>query len=539
MSYDMAAEGLNGVNNQTSIIAGHDWNSNLQEGALSPVSTVLFVSGTAPDIPSSADTDAFTGQGNLQGNGVTGWGGRQRGSGIIGIAGSASGPPFTIPGTIRNKNVGVYGIGGDAGVFGQGSGGNPGVIGQGDVGNSGVVGQAGAGNADGVRGFGTGNFSGVAGFGDSKSDGTGVYGQGGGPHAQGVRGIGGGGPDTAPFDAAGVYGQAGAGNANGVEGRGSGNFAGVAGFGDATNSANSGIGVFAVGGAPQPGSSHFGGPGVYAVGNGGPGYAQINQPLGVYGVGGGDDAPGIFGIGAGGPAFTSVSQAAGVYGIGGTGNAPGVVGQGGSAVGDGVQGFSASGNGVSGESVNSVGVRATSTNSTGLVAVGTAGLFASSSAVGGTAGEFDGNVLVVNGNFTVTGGAKSVAVPFPDGSHRRLYCVESPENWFEDFGFGQLSDGKAQVQLEDGFRSVVNSDAYHVFITEYEDNNGLYVAERTSSGFLVRAKASKANGTFSYRVVAKRRDIAAPRFDKVDLHPAQQGADQSPRQPEPVVPITA
>ena len=39
------------------------------------------------------------------------------------------------------------------------------------------------------------------------------------------------------------------------------------------------------------------------------------------------------------------------------------------------------------------------------------------------------------------------------------------------------------MQLEEGFRSVVNSDAYHVFITEYEDNNALYVAERTSTGF--------------------------------------------------------
>jgi hypothetical protein len=117
--------------------------------------------------------------------------------------------------------------------------------------------------------------------------------------------------------------------------------------------------------------------------------------------------------------------------------------------------------------------------------------------------------------------------------------VESPENWFEDFGFSELSNGEAQVQLEEGFRSVVNSDAYHVFITEYGDHNALYVAERTSTSFLVRAKASKADGTFSYRVVAKRRDVAAPRFDKVDLQSAPQGTGDSPGQPEPVVPIAA
>jgi hypothetical protein len=514
MSYDMAAEGLNGVNNQTSVIAGHDWNGNLQEGLLSPVSTVLFVSGTAPDTPSPVDTDAVTGQGNLQGNGVTGWGGRQRGSGIIGIAGSASGPPFTIPGTIRNQNAGVYGMGGGAGVFGQGSGGNPGV-----------VGQAGSGNADGVRGYAAGDFSGVAGFGDPKGNGTGVYGQGNGRFAQGVRGIGGGGPNTSPIDPAGVYGQGGAGNAygvegrgsgifagvagfgagspnsspvssagvygqagaanaNGVEGRGSGNFAGVAGFGDVTNRANSGIGVFAVGGAPQPGSGHFGGPGVYAVGAGGPGYTQLNQSVGV-------------------------------YGIGGAGDAPGVLGQGGSAVGDGVQGSSGSGNGVSGQSGSGVGVRAFSGSATGLVAEGTIGLIASTTAPAGTAGQFDGNV-VISGHLTV-GGVKLAAVPFPDGSHRRLYSVESPESWFEDFGFGQLSNGEARVQLDPGFRSVVNGDTYHVFITEYGDNNSLYVAERGGTSFLVRAKTPEANGTFSYRVVARRKDVVAPRFDKVQL----------------------
>jgi hypothetical protein len=529
MSYDMQASGFNSNASLTLIYANHDWSD-------APQNPVLWVAAFGPTMPGvsdgspNRDLDAVFAWGNFAGNGVIGWGGYKTGSGVVGVPGAATGDFDLVK--ARGKNIGVYGAA---------AGTNPaiGVLGEGGSGSPGVVGHAGTGNADGVQGFGAGNFSGVAGFGDSKSNGTGVFGQGGGPHAQGVRGIGGGGPNTSPFDAAGVYGQAGAGNANGVEGRGSGNFAGVAGFGDVSNGANSGIGVFAVGGAPQPGSGHFGGPGVYAVGNGGPGYVQINQPLGVYGVGGGDNAPGIFGIGAGGPAFTPVSQAAGVYGIGGSGNAAGVVGQGGSLVGDGVQGFSPSGNGVSGESGDGVGVRATSTSSTGLVAVGTTGLFASSSAPGGTAGQFDGNLFVVNGNFTVTGGVKSVAVPFPDGSHRRLYCVESPENWFEDFGFGELSNGEAQVQLEEGFRSVVNSDAYHVFITEYGDHNALYVAERTSTSFLVRAKASKADGTFSYRVVAKRRDVAAPRFDKVDLQSALQGTGDSPGQPEPVVPIAA
>ena len=131
------------------------------------------------------------------------------------------------------------------------------------------------------------------------------------------------------------------------------------------------------------------------------------------------------------------------------------------------------------------------------------------------AGQFNGNVLV-NGAFTVNG-KKSAAVPFPDGSYRRLYCMESPESWFEDFGFGELANGEAQVRLDPNFASTVDNEPYHVFITEYGDNNALYVAKRTSEGFVVRAKGAKANGRFGYRIVAKRKDIAAPRFEEVAM----------------------
>lgn len=324
----------------------------------------------------------------------------------------------------QGDNAGVQGLGGNnggKGMFGQGGGGTAQGVSPGVVGNAGT-------NApnDGVQGFGSGNFSGVAGFGDPNGNGTGVFGTGRGPQSAGVRGIGAAGPIRILSVQLAFMGRLGSGNANGVEGRGSGTFAGVAGFGDVSSTASGGIGVFAVGGAAPAGSSQLGGPGVYAVGHGGPPY-------------------------------TPLALAAGVYGIGGAGNAPGIVGQGGSALGDGVHGSTVSGTGVSGESGNGVGVRATSSSSIGLVAVGTTGLFASSSAAGGTAGEFTGNVSVVNGNVTITGGnvtatggVQSVAVVFPDGSHRRLYSVESPESWFEDFGFAKLVNGQAHVELDTG-----------------------------------------------------------------------------------------
>jgi hypothetical protein len=137
----------------------------------------------------------------------------------------------------------------------------------------------------------------------------------------------------------------------------------------------------------------------------------------------------------------------------------------------------------------------------------------------GFAGRFDGRVHV-NGNFTVSG-TKAAVVAFPDGSQRCLYAVESPESWFEDFGFGVIENGSAEIQLDSGFAAVVNDEPYHVFISEYDDNNTLFVASRTNTGFVVRAKSAPARCQFSYRVVARRKDIDNRRFCQVNLPAAK------------------
>ena len=122
----------------------------------------------------------------------------------------------------------------------------------------------------------------------------------------------------------------------------------------------------------------------------------------------------------------------------------------------------------------------------------------------------------MSGAFTVVGGAKSAAVPHPDGSHRRLYCVESPESWFEDFGEGTLVCGQALVPLDPDFAAVADTATYHVFLTAYDGDSYLNVLDRSADGFRVRA-SDGAGGTFSWRAVAKRKDIAAPRFEPVEI----------------------
>ncbi len=189
---------------------------------------------------------------------------------------------------------------------------------------------------------------------------------------------------------------------------------------------------------------------------------------------------------------------------------PGVVGS--ATDGYGVFGFSANSNGIAGQSGGGAAGCAGFAS-----APGGYGIFGGTAVAGGFAGGFAGPVLVA-GDFTVSGGAKNAAVPHPDGSHRLLYCQESPEPWFEDFGRSRLVNGRAEVKLDADFAAVVKADDYYVFPIPEGDSNGLYVSSRSASGFEVREqKGGTSSLSFSYRVVARRKDIPGPRLGKIKL----------------------
>jgi hypothetical protein len=138
----------------------------------------------------------------------------------------------------------------------------------------------------------------------------------------------------------------------------------------------------------------------------------------------------------------------------------------------------------------------------------------------------------------VTGGAKSAAVR-SNGSLKRVYSMESPESWFEDFGSGQLSGGQATVSLEPGFAGIVHTDAYRVFLTPDSDCKGLFVTGRSSGSFTVRElQGGTSNVGFDYRVVAKRADIAGVRLEEVTeppsyYQPPEPALDHAPKPPHP------
>jgi len=49
---------------------------------------------------------------------------------------------------------------------------------------------------------------------------------------------------------------------------------------------------------------------------------------------------------------------------------------------------------------------------------------------------------------------------------------------------------------------------YQVFLTEYGNKGGLYVSSRRAGQFSVQARRTRVKGSFGYRVVVKRTDLA-------------------------------
>jgi hypothetical protein len=107
--------------------------------------------------------------------------------------------------------------------------------------------------------------------------------------------------------------------------------------------------------------------------------------------------------------------------------------------------------------------------------------------------------LACNGSVTAVvhaGGSRQVA----------LNTISSPEDWFEDAGAGQLSNGEAVVNIEAVFGETVNTGVeYRVFLTPNGDCKGLYVAQKSPTSFVVRELGGGHSSiAFDYRIMAKR-----------------------------------
>jgi hypothetical protein len=238
---------------------------------------------------------------------------------------------------------------------------------------------------------------------------------------------------------------------------------------------------------------------------------------------------------AGASGISATAKSVGLRGLANTDSGTGVVGRG---PGIGVWGYSdspasAPKEAVRGESTYGPGVYGKSTYHAGVYSEGGGtnialfGITQTGTAVAGQAthpsgyaAQFFGNVNIL-GSLTVSGSfPKSAGVPHPDGSVRRMYCLEGPESLFEDVGTALLVNGQADVRIDPDFAAVLTADAYSVFLQAEGPSEGLYVERKTPNSFRVREQR---NGTsdipFSYRVVGKRKDLGGKvqRMEKIDV----------------------
>ena len=125
----------------------------------------------------------------------------------------------------------------------------------------------------------------------------------------------------------------------------------------------------------------------------------------------------------------------------------------------------------------------------------------------------------VTGAVSVNGGARKVA----------LYAMQSPENWFEDAGAGQLSNGSVRIPLDPMFAQTVNAGVeYHVFLTPNGDSKGLYVSQKTATSFEVHEQGGgTSNIAFDYRIMAKRAGYETVRLADLTGKFSQQEAQRN------------
>lgn len=240
-------------------------------------------------------------------------------------------------------------------------------------------------------------------------------------------------------------------------------------------------------------------------------YGTTPSGSGVYGY-----SSSGFGVQAGSASGTAV-YASSTGGIGVDAHA---------GTGTGVSGSSTSGTGVEGTSSNGYGVYASSPGNYAVVGVTTSGNGVYGQVSNAPQAGVVGRTLDASGNWAVYGfgnigatGTKSALVTAADGTgHLTLYCMESPECWFEDFGSARLSGGSAAVRIDPGFAQTVHLGEYHVFLQAEGQCKGLIVEDKTAAGFTVRELGGGTSSVpFAYRIVARRKDVIAPRLNRVTL----------------------
>ena len=146
----------------------------------------------------------------------------------------------------------------------------------------------------------------------------------------------------------------------------------------------------------------------------------------------------------------------------------------------------------------------------------------------------------VTGNGTVSTIAKGL-----NNERLIMNCPESPENLYMDYGHGKLINGIAKIIIDPILSKNIIVDAEHplkVFVQLEGDCNGVFVTNKTSSGFEVKElQNGKSNVDFTYSIVATHGDetYISPdghvRIAKYDLR--WEKAADVPKTINPIIPV--
>jgi hypothetical protein len=386
-------------------------------------------------------------------------------------------------------------------------------------------------NSGGTAVLGTGGSKGVSGTGTSygiygtSTAGTGVYGTSasttGAPGVQGVSST------TADFGV-GVIGEASGPGGYGVYGSANGSGAyGI--YGYSTNA--TGTGVY----GHSTGSTGYG---IYGTGNTGV-YGQSTTGNGVHATSSAANSNSLEADDSGSDGFALFAHASGgattgVFPIGAYGLADNGLGVLGVAISNsstyGAYGYSAgvwgdtSGNGTS---AALGGVAGTADDNAAGYFINNSSGFATVSATNNGTGPTGTAVPVItaigakgvcgmngSGDVACSGQMKTLAAVAGGEQKVEVYAVQSPENWFEDFGSAKLENGRVTVAIDPRFAQIVNTGVeFHVFLTPQGECEGLYVANKSAGGFEVRELHHGTSAVaFDYRIVAKRTGHEAERM---------------------------
>jgi hypothetical protein len=114
------------------------------------------------------------------------------------------------------------------------------------------------------------------------------------------------------------------------------------------------------------------------------------------------------------------------------------------------------------------------------------------------------------GSTKITGlGAVAEIVPTPTHGRVKLFCSESPEYWYQDYGTVNMVNGRAHVELDPILAEIIVVDPANpirVFATPVNMLNfeGVALTNLTATGFdLVELNGATHTGTVDYQLVAK------------------------------------